>query len=107
MVMRYRGGGIGHKSTRDITDKFKQDRDPLDIHNATSAIDKENDLLQRQEEMEEDVFDIEEGVLELDWGDIDSESMTTDEEEEAKGLTSSSSEEESDESENNNNDIEM
>ncbi|KDR80175.1 hypothetical protein GALMADRAFT_62788 [Galerina marginata CBS 339.88] len=31
MAMRYRGGGVGHKSTREATDFFKTDRDPLDI----------------------------------------------------------------------------
>jgi hypothetical protein len=31
MVMRYRGGGVGHKSTRDATDFFKSDRDALDV----------------------------------------------------------------------------
>ena len=31
MMMRYRGGGVGHKSTRDATDKFLSDRDVLDI----------------------------------------------------------------------------
>ena len=30
-MMRYRGGGVGHKSTRDTTDKFLSDRDMLDI----------------------------------------------------------------------------
>ena len=29
-MMRFRGGGVGHKSTREATDFFKQDRDPLD-----------------------------------------------------------------------------
>jgi hypothetical protein len=31
MLMRYRGGGVGHKSTRAATDKFIQDRDELDL----------------------------------------------------------------------------
>src|ERR1700722_9256780 len=29
--MRYRGGGIGHKSTRDATQCVYKDRDPLDL----------------------------------------------------------------------------
>jgi hypothetical protein len=29
--MRFRGGGVGHKSTREATDFFKQDRDQMDI----------------------------------------------------------------------------
>ncbi|KAF6743071.1 hypothetical protein DFP72DRAFT_1053502 [Ephemerocybe angulata] len=31
MFMRFRGGGVGHKHTRDATDFFLNDRDPLDI----------------------------------------------------------------------------
>jgi hypothetical protein len=30
MMMRYRGGGVGHKSTRNATNTFLKDRDPLD-----------------------------------------------------------------------------
>jgi hypothetical protein len=30
MVMRFRGGGVGHTSTRAATDTFKNDRDELD-----------------------------------------------------------------------------
>ena len=29
--MRFRGGGVGHKSTRDATDFFKNDRDKSDL----------------------------------------------------------------------------
>ena len=36
-MMRYRGGGVGHKSTRDATDKFLSDRDVLDIPINTTA----------------------------------------------------------------------
>ena len=32
MVMRYRGGGVGHVTTRAATDFFKTDRRPLDHH---------------------------------------------------------------------------
>jgi hypothetical protein len=35
-MMRFRGGGVGHKSTREATDFFKNDRDPLD-ERATGA----------------------------------------------------------------------
>ena len=31
MMMRFRGGGVGHSSTRAASDKFKNDRDDLDI----------------------------------------------------------------------------
>ena len=30
MMMRYRGGGVGHKSTRNATNIFLKDRDPHD-----------------------------------------------------------------------------
>jgi len=33
--MRFRGGGVGHKSTREATDSFKKDRDQLDIKSNT------------------------------------------------------------------------
>jgi hypothetical protein len=32
-VMRFRGGGIGHKSTCEATDQFLQDRDILNLIN--------------------------------------------------------------------------
>lgn len=35
--MRYRGGGVGHKSTRDATNKFLTDRDMLDVQVPTTA----------------------------------------------------------------------
>jgi hypothetical protein len=31
MIMRFRGGGVGHMSTRAATDFFKNDRDILDM----------------------------------------------------------------------------
>ena len=39
MVMRFRGGGVGHKSTRDATDFFKTDRDLLDNVQHRASID--------------------------------------------------------------------
>ena len=33
-MMRFRGGGVGHKSTKEATDFFKNDRDILDLPNA-------------------------------------------------------------------------
>jgi hypothetical protein len=38
--MRFRGGGIGHKSTREATNHFKTDRDKLDILQAEGAVGK-------------------------------------------------------------------
>jgi hypothetical protein len=31
MFMRFRGGGVGHKSTREATNSFMMDRDKLDL----------------------------------------------------------------------------
>jgi len=36
MVMRFRGGGVGHASTRVVTDVFKIDRDVMDISSRDS-----------------------------------------------------------------------
>jgi len=35
--MRFRGGGVGHKSTREATDFFKNDRDRLDTQTVTAT----------------------------------------------------------------------
>jgi hypothetical protein len=37
LMMRFRGGGVGHKSTRKATDFFKSDRDRLDRKTVTTA----------------------------------------------------------------------
>ncbi|PPR02756.1 hypothetical protein CVT24_002089 [Panaeolus cyanescens] len=37
MMMRYRGGGVGHTSTRSATDRFLVDRDPKDTVISTSS----------------------------------------------------------------------
>jgi hypothetical protein len=36
MMMRFRGGGIGHKSTKDATQVFRDDLDPLDQKRKTA-----------------------------------------------------------------------
>ena len=41
MVMRFRGGGVGHKSTRDAANFFKTDRDPLDNDRHRASIDSD------------------------------------------------------------------
>ena len=43
MVMRYRGGGIGHKSTRRATDFFKNDRHPLGIEHPNGSDNDDDD----------------------------------------------------------------
>lgn len=41
LMMRFRGGGVGHKSTREATDFFKKDRDRLDEPGLTEMDDAE------------------------------------------------------------------
>jgi len=41
-MMRFRGGGVGHKSTREATDFFKKDRDHLDVPRQTKIDDEED-----------------------------------------------------------------
>jgi hypothetical protein len=60
-MMRFRGGGVGHKSTREATDFFRRDRDLLDLpqsnipENGGSSKQLEEDL-----EMEDDIDEEEE-----------------------------------------------
>ena len=51
--MRFRGGGVGHKSTREATDFFKRDRDPLDVPRKANIDDEENTLAEEWEEIED------------------------------------------------------
>ena len=56
-MMRFRGGGVGHKSTREATDSFKKDRDQLDIKSDIEDDDTMPEILEPQpgeEEIEED-----------------------------------------------------
>jgi hypothetical protein len=53
MMMRYRGGGVGHKSTRDATDNFLKDRDVLDIPTSATADKDTNTNNNNGEEVEE------------------------------------------------------
>jgi hypothetical protein len=69
LMMRFRGGGVGHKSTREATDFFKKDRDPMDARAPTSGdtstrddigIDEElgaEDLEERHDEAEDSEID--------------------------------------------------
>jgi hypothetical protein len=44
MLMRFRGGGVSHRTTRKATDDFLSDRDPLDIcHTGTTVLSNENE----------------------------------------------------------------
>lgn len=44
MLMRYRGGGVGHKSTRAATNIFLKDRDRLDMQNNDVDISNSEDV---------------------------------------------------------------
>jgi hypothetical protein len=43
LIMRFRGGGLGHKSTREATDFFKKDRDRLDVPKSEDVADVDSD----------------------------------------------------------------
>ncbi|KAG1860526.1 hypothetical protein C8R48DRAFT_713018 [Suillus tomentosus] len=44
MLIRFRGGGVGHRTTRKATSGFLSDRDPLDIYHAgTTVFSNENE----------------------------------------------------------------
>jgi hypothetical protein len=65
-MMRFRGGGVGHKSTREATDFFKKDRDHLDVPRQTK-IDDEEDSDQWKDIEEDERSGIDEDV-EDDYG---------------------------------------
>lgn len=59
--MRYRGGGVGHKSTRNATNIFLKDRDPLDY-----PASQPNPLSYEEDSnLPTGKNDIDEGILEL------------------------------------------
>ncbi len=50
-MMRFQGGGVGHKSTREATDFFRQDRDRLDVRSASDLdIDDEAAEIEKNNE---------------------------------------------------------
>ena len=56
-MMRFRGGSVGHKSTREATDFFKKDRDQLDIKSDIEDDEAMPEILEPEpgeEEIEED-----------------------------------------------------
>jgi hypothetical protein len=98
MLMRFRGGGVGHKSTCESTAIFLEDHDPLDEiarddseEDSKSDIDQtwsDDDLVQVSESTStaqnqaagEDEDDIESEMDEYRYGGIDEEEEATDEE---------------------------
>jgi hypothetical protein len=78
-MMRFRGGGVGHKSTREATDSFKKDRDWLDMKSDIEE-DEVRPVILETEPDEEEIEDDEEDygyVTETD-SDVD-EAMLGDE----------------------------
>jgi hypothetical protein len=85
--MRFRGGGVGHKSTREASNFFKNDRDQLDVPGtATQPYEQEDaemegdpeEPIDEVDEDEEQDFgyvreesDVSEGELAVDDEDVD------------------------------------
>ena len=80
--MRFRGGGVGHRSTREATDHFKTDRDKLDILQTEGVVGK--GLEERVENLDIPTVD-EEG----DYGYTREESDTNEDEGPEEGATES------------------
>jgi hypothetical protein len=80
MMLRFRGGGVGHKSTRAATDCFKKDRDRLDIINNDSESEELNESDADDSEMLSD-----DEILDEDH-DEEEEESSVDEEEEDFGI---------------------
>lgn len=84
--MRYRGGGVGHKSTRNATNTFLKDRDPLDYPadqpNPLSYNAEDSDLPAWRDYSDERVLELsddEEGLqLENELGEEEAEMETED-----------------------------
>jgi hypothetical protein len=82
LMMRFRGGGVGHKSTQEASNFFKKDRDRLDVTERNEQIDddEEEDSDMDLEEHHDDEVDEDE---EDDFGYMREES--DDSEDEADG----------------------
>ena len=73
--MRFRGGGVGHKSTREATDQFLQDRDHLDVLTMAKEQANNEDLELTLPDMEEDDSELEEDdYAHTGWSDSGSDS---------------------------------
>lgn len=69
MMMWFCGGGVGHKSTREVTDQFLGDRDPMDIRL------KQQEQSDEEEEEDEPIMeDVDGEENEEDYGYIDQHS---------------------------------
>jgi hypothetical protein len=78
-MIRFRGGGVGHKSTREATDFFKKDRDRLDM---TSNHDDDDEVMEEE-----------------DFGELQPDELKEDEEDDFGYTMSQSDEDKADEGE--------
>ena len=84
-MMRFRGGGVGHASTREATEFFKQDRDSRDAKRGFDEDNEDYDQTQQDQKMpnqsREDRHDEEEdyGYNRGQFSDRDEEEWETEE----------------------------
>lgn len=79
-MMRFRGGGVGHKSTRQATDFFMKDRDPIDStcpSSSNSDSEEEMEETVAVEDFEEDILSEEEYLNSESELDFDDESQAS------------------------------
>lgn len=82
MVMRFRGGGVGHKATRAATDTFKKDRDKLDNERQR---DNQPEIPVEQNEMTEEQADEQRFPADDCNEEVEEEMEAEEEEEEGEG----------------------
>jgi hypothetical protein len=88
-MMRFRGGGVGHKSTREATDFFKKDRDNLDsgimiLTSEDMDIDSDDDVVDEVDE--EGDSGVDEGHIDDEFGYKREDSDSADETDEVTDL---------------------
>ena len=79
MLMRFCGGGVGHKSMREVTDQFLVDHDPMDICLGQQEHSDEEEEEDDVEPMEEDAdgeeneedYGYSDADTDLEWEDVD------------------------------------
>lgn len=87
MMMRFRGGGVGHKSTREVTDQFLVDCDLMDIRSGQEDLkygslsdsdsdegDKSSDSESMEESFESEDDDDDSETIKEDYGYVDYDS---------------------------------
>jgi len=99
--MRFRGGGVGHTSTRDATNQFLTDRHSTDLQRSHQAAPEEEDAI-IDEEMSEDLIPELEGATNDDLPQADDEALAEVEDDEAEddyGYSKGDSDDDEDEEE--------